>query len=144
MQAVSLLGRVEQAAGFCLIFLVLLDVFLTVLYARAEVTLISFHLGQAIWWVFRQAAKFAGKARGKLLSFCGPAVLVAIVAAWSLCLALGAALIIHPELGEGVRSSSGGTSSDFITALYAGGNSMSIVGTGSYSPQTTAMRLLFI
>jgi hypothetical protein len=136
--------RVEQIAGAVLILLVLADVFLTVLYARAEAMLLSYHLGQAIWWVFRQAAKLAGKWRGKVLSFCGPVVLISIVAFWAICLALGAALIIHPELGSGVKSSGESTSTDFITALYAGGNSMSIVGSGSFSPQTAAMRLLFI
>src|SRR5688572_16451667 len=132
MEPISGIERFEQIAGAALILVVLLDVFLTVLYARAEATLISYHLGQAIWWISRQAAGLAGKWRGKLLSFCGPVVLVSIVGVWSISLALGAALIFHPELGRSIRSSSGGTPTDFVTALYAGGNSMSIVGSGSY------------
>jgi hypothetical protein len=144
MEPISGLERVEQVAGAVLILVVLVDVFLTVLYARAEASLVSYHLGQAIWWVFRQAAKLSDKWSGRILSFCGPVVLVAIVAVWAFSLALGAALIIHPELGTAVKTSGGSTPTDFITALYAGGNSMSIVGSGSYEPQSTPMRLLFI
>lgn len=144
MQEISALGRIEQVAGVVVVLLVLADVFMTVLYARADAMLITYHIGQGIWRLFRQGAKAAGKWKGKVLSLCGPVVLISIVGVWAICLALGAALIIHPELGTAVKSSSGGTDTDFITALHAGGNSMSIVGSGSFEPNTTAMRLLFI
>jgi hypothetical protein len=57
---------------------------------------------------------------------------------------LGAALIIHPELGSAIRSGNGSTSTDFMTALFAGGSSMSIVGAGDFSPQTGTARLFYL
>ena len=78
------------------------------------------------------------------MSFCGPVVLVLLVAIWDFGLTLGAALIIHPALGASVANSSGATPTDFITALQAGGNSTSIVGSGELSPQTGAFRLFYL
>lgn len=72
------------------------------------------------------------------MSFCGPVILVLLVAIWDFGLSLGAALVIHPALGVSIVNSSGATPTDFITALQAGGNSKSIVGSGDFSPQTSA------
>ncbi|MGG7377501.1 hypothetical protein ACQ7B2_01455, partial [Escherichia coli] len=72
-----------------------------------------------------------GPRRGSFLSFCGPVILVALVLLWAIGLTIGAALIIHPKLGKSVVSSSGGTPTNFITAMYAGGSSLSIVGAGN-------------
>jgi hypothetical protein len=54
------------------------------------------------------------------------------------------ALIIHPALGWAVTASSGPTPTDFVSALYAAGGSMSIVGGSNFSPQTGAFRLLYL
>lgn len=78
------------------------------------------------------------------MSFCGPVILVLLVVVWDFGLTLGAALVIHPALGAGVASASGATPTDFITALQAGGNSTSIVGSGDFSPQTGAFRLFYL
>ncbi|WP_218776009.1 potassium channel family protein [Sphingomonas sp. TZW2008] len=59
-------------------------------------------------------------------------------------MALGAALIVQPELGTAIRPASGRASTDFVTALLVAGNSLSIVGGGDYSPHTTGTRLLFL
>jgi hypothetical protein len=79
-----------------------------------------------------------------VLSFCGPAILVLLVLTWSVLLAIGAGLIIHPELGTGVRASSGETPTDLVTAVYVGGSSLSIVGASDFAPHTTAMKVLFL
>lgn len=78
------------------------------------------------------------------MSFCGPVVVVLLVAIWDFGLTLGAALVIHPALGASVTSASGTPPTDFITALQAGGNSTSIVGSGDFSPQTSAFRLFYL
>src|SRR5688572_11083266 len=57
---------------------------------------------------------------------------------------LGAALVIHPHLGTAVTSSSGPTKTDFMTALYAAGNSITLVGSGNFSPQTPAFKAFYI
>jgi hypothetical protein len=59
-------------------------------------------------------------------------------------LTLGTALVIHPVLGTAVRANSGPTPTDFLTAMYVGGSSVSIVGGGNFSPQTGAFKLFFL
>src|SRR3954452_7776654 len=102
------LGRLEQVVGAGLFAAVLLDVFLTVLYARMGSSIIAEPLARSAWRVFRAVSAPFGRRRGVVLSFCGPAVLVLLVTAWSAGLTLGAALVIHPALGDGVRSSTDG------------------------------------
>jgi hypothetical protein len=63
---------------------------------------------------------------------------------WGALLALGAGLVIHPALGAGVESSSGQTDTDFVTALFVGGSSMSIVGASDYGPTSPGYKLLFL
>ncbi|AXC13327.1 hypothetical protein ACPOL_4048 [Acidisarcina polymorpha] len=41
--------------------------------------------------------------------------------------------MFHPVLGSAIRSSSGKTPTDFVAALYAGGSSISIVGSADFS-----------
>ena len=95
------LGRLEQMLGAGLFAAVLLDVFLTVLYARMGSSIIAGPLARLAWRAFRAVSAPFGRRRGVVLSFCGPAVLALLVAAWSLGLTLGAALVIHPALGSG-------------------------------------------
>lgn len=137
-------GWLEQAIGALLITLVILDVFLTVLYARAGTGIFSHLIASLVWRVFRLVSKPFGRHQGAVLSFCGPVILVLLVAIWDFGLTLGAALVIHPALGAGVASASGATPTDFITALEAGGNSTSIIGAGDISPQTGAFRLFYL
>ena len=61
-----------------------------------------------------------------------------------LALTLGAALIMWPELGHGITAGSGETPRDFVSALLAAGNSLSIVGAGDFTPRTTPMRALYL
>ena len=123
----------------------LFDVFLTVLYARMGSSIITGPLARLAWRVFRAVSAPFGRRRGVVLSSCGPAVLALLVAAWSLGLTLGAALVIHPALGSGIRPANGGEGpTDFVAALDAAGNSLSVVGSGELAPRTTAYRLLYL
>lgn len=136
------LEYIESSAGALLILLFLADVFLTVLYARVGTGIFSVILARSLWRIFRGVSRPFGHRRGSLLSFCGPVILVALVLLWAIGLTLGTALIIHPKLGKSVVSSSG-TPTDFITAMYAGGSSLSIVGSGNFSPSTSGMRMFY-
>ena len=136
--------RVEQAAGALLVLFVLLDVFLTVLHARAGTGILSARLARAQWRLFKPFSRLFGAHRGKVLSYCAPSVLVSLVGAWALLLALGTGMIVHPALGSAVRRSQGETPRDFATALYAGAMSLSFVGEGDFSPNTPRYRLLYI
>lgn len=137
------MGRLEQGLGILLILVILLDVFLTVLYARIGTSIIGSSLGHVVWQSFVKASRPLGLRRGAVLSFCGPVILVLLVAVWALGLTLGAALIMHPELGTSIRATNGETSTDFVTAMYAGGSSMAIVGASDFA-HTSGTRLLFL
>lgn len=139
-----MLRWLEPLLGALLMLLVLLDVFLTVLYARAGAGLISRVHARWTWRLFLAVSKPFGRARGLFLSLVGPAILVTLVLLWAFLLAVGAALIIHPNLGASVRASSGETPTDFMAALYAGGSSISLVGASNFSPQTGGFRLLYL
>lgn len=134
----------EQAIGALVMAIVLLDVFLAVLYARAGTGILSRTVAKFVRRVFLLASKPFGRYQGTVMSFCGPVVLVLLVLMWDFGLTLGAGLVIHPALGASVANASGATPTDFITALQAGGNSTSIVGAGEFSPQTGAFRLFYL
>lgn len=122
----------------------LLDIFLTVLYARAGTALFSQFVSGGIWFVFRLGSRPFGRRRGKALSFCGPAILVALIFVWAVGLALGSALVMHPHLGGGIRASSGSTSRDFMSALYAAASSLSFVGASDFKPQSPTFQAFYM
>ena len=134
----------EQALGALLLLLILLDVFLTVLYARAGTGIISYQLARLIWRAFGVASRPFGQGRSTMLSFCGPTILVLLVLVWALVLTLGGAMILHPQLGRAIQADSGATPTDFVTAMYVAANSMSIVGSSGFSPKSEGTRLLFL
>src|SRR5690349_1228967 len=134
----------ERVAGAVLILGALLDVFLTVLYARAGTGLLSNWVARGTWLSFRAIGRRLRRHEDTILSLCGPAILVAYVTVWTLLLSLGAALLVHPGLGTGVRRSSGSSATDFITALDVGGSSLSIIRSTDYQAETAGYKLLFV
>jgi hypothetical protein len=136
--------QLEQVLGLLLMLGVLLDVFLTVLYARMGTGFIGYQMAYLVWRLFLVVSKPYRRRRGAILSFCGPVILVVVVLVWAFALTFGAALIIQPELGTAIRVSNGLTATDFITALYASGGSMSIVVTSDFTPHTSAARLFYL
>ncbi len=124
--------------------LVLLDIFLTILYARIGASVFSNKIARLVWRLFRLISKPFGRRAGEVLTFCGPIILITLLGFWFLGLTFSVALIIHPALGSAIKTSNGHTSTDFITALYAAGNSISIVGAGDHSPQTKPYRIFYI
>ena len=139
-----LIIRLQQISGILIVLLILLDVFLTVLYARMGSGLISPRLAHIVWRVFRVVAQGVPRHGELIASFCGPVILVLLVFTWIAGLTLGNALLFHPVLGSAIQSSSGRTPTDFVSALYAGGSSISIVGSGGFSPQAPRYRLIYL
>jgi len=80
---VKTLGIVEQIAGAVVTLVVLLDMFMTVLYARAGTELLSPVVARATWLGFRLVSRSFGRHRGRVLTFCGPVILVALVFVWA-------------------------------------------------------------
>jgi hypothetical protein len=133
---------VEPIAGTLLMALVLADVFLTVLYARAGTEIISTRLARLVWLALRSVPK--NRSNSHLLSFCGPIIVVALLLTWSILLAIGAALIVHPQLGTNITNSNQDTPTDLVTAIYVAGSSLSIVGGSNFAPQSAGAKLLFL
>lgn len=136
--------HLQQFLGALLALFVLADVFYTVLYARIGAGILSYRVARGVWIVFRSASRPFRRRRAQILSFCGPSILIVVLVAWAALLTLGMALVIHPALGRAVTASSGPTPTDFVSALYAAGGSMSIVGGSNFSPQTGGFRLLYL
>ncbi|HSU38655.1 MAG TPA: ion channel, partial [Polyangiaceae bacterium] len=82
--------------------------------------------------------------RARFVSFCGPVTLLAVLGLWIGLLTFGSALVLHPELGHAVRPSNVVPRTDFLTALYVGGASISVVGSSGYSPETPIYRMFFL
>lgn len=139
-----LVTRLQQISGILVVLLILLDVFLTVLYARMGSGLLTPHVARTVWHAFRVIARSFPRFCDRIVSFCGPVILVVLIFVWSAGLTLGSALLFHPVLGSAIQSSSGNTPTDFVTALYAGGSSMSIVGSGGFSPRISRYRLVYL
>src|SRR3954469_11458129 len=103
-----ILRWVVQMLGIVLMLFILLDVYLTVLYARIGTGILSHHLACWVWRLFRWVSKPFSRSRDTILSFCGPAILVLLVGTWVWGIMLGAAMVMKPVLGTAIRSSTGG------------------------------------
>lgn len=135
---------VEQLAGWILGAVVLLDIFLVVLYARAHIDIFSTLLSRFVWRGFVKLSPFFGRWQNAFLTLCGPVILVIELLTWFLLLSLASAFVIHPNLGTAIRTNHGETPTDFITALYVGGSSLSFIGASDFSPQNSFFRLFYL
>jgi hypothetical protein len=132
------------ALGGLLIATILLDVFLTVLYARVGAGILANRMACWMWRAFRLVGRrLSSKRRGTFLSYGGPVILLMLVTVWLAGLACGAGLIIWPRLGSSVQATNGQTPRDFATAVYIGGDSMTTVGSSDFAPRTSAYRLFY-
>jgi hypothetical protein len=135
------MGILEEVIGFILAFVVLLDIFFLVLYARANKGIYSEALSLYVWRALVWLSQFMGRLREFFLSLIGPAILVLILLLWPVLLSVAAALIIHPNLGTAVVANHGHTPTDFISALYAGAGSLSVIGSSDFSPESGFFKL---
>jgi hypothetical protein len=139
------LHTAEQIVGVVLLALALVDVFLTILYARLESGFLGMRVVRGIAQVFVRSSKLVPKRRARFVSLCGPVALVSLALFWAGLLVVGGALLVQPALGTGIRPPSGASNgTDFITALYVAGSSMSIVASSGWTPETPLCRLVFV
>lgn len=138
------MGAILQLVGAGLMLLALVNVFLTVLYARSGAGFITPRLNRLSRRAMRALAPRRRSARDKFLSFGGPIVMVLTVAVWAVLLFTGSALIAWPELGRGIQATSGATPTDFLTAFYYGGYSLTTLGTGNLVPTSGPLKVLMV
>jgi hypothetical protein len=139
-----MLARFEQLAGVALILVTLADIFLNVLYARAGIAIFSRPLAHAVRNAFTAAGKLSGRRHARVLSFCGPVLVVVLLLVWVAFLITGSAMIVHPALGHAVRSSMPGSGDDFVTALNVAGGTIASVGPAPFAAFTAPYKLLFL
>lgn len=138
-----MMNWIEPTLGAALMLAVLLDVFLTVLYARVGTGVISHGLACLVWRAARWASKPVGRHRDLVLSLSGPLIIVVVVAVWIVSLTVGSALIIHRSLGTGVVAVSGPTPTDFLSAVYVAGDAITTMGMSDLTPRTPFFRLFY-
>jgi hypothetical protein len=117
---------------------------MTVLYARSGTGLISRRLACATWYAFRRVGRWLPRTRDTLLSFSGPVIVVLMVGVWVWLLVIGFALIFWPALGHGVGASHDPIPTDFSSAIYISGSSITTVGSGDFYPRTSLYRVLAV
>jgi hypothetical protein len=143
------MDRLTQVIGAGLVLIALIDIYLTVLYPRSK-SWLSMRFSRLIWWMFQHLAAvplwhmlgFSTKFRQRLLSYCGPTLLVLVVLLWVCLLILGFACIVWPALGSEIQVDEKITPTNFITAIYYSGCVFSTLGAGNFTPQTDLFRLL--
>ncbi|HEX6535239.1 MAG TPA: potassium channel family protein [Gemmatimonadaceae bacterium] len=126
-------------AGVSIIVVVLRDV-LHELFHPSGTGTIARTLMHAFWRVFRAL----GRRHRSVLGLAGPVILVGVLAAWTLLLAVGWALVYWPGLPDEFRFSSPlapATQAGFGTALYVSLLSLSTLGFGDVTPTSPALRL---
>lgn len=135
---------VPELLGASLVALALADVFLTVLYSRAGVGLLTPRLYRGTWTAFKTLGRMAGRREQAVLSLSGPVMMLLTVVMWFLLLLLGFSLLVWPALGVSVTKSSGTTPTDWWTAVYYAGYSLTTLGTGDLVPNTGFYRILMV
>jgi len=146
MDGKTVMNCLIQGAGGALMALTVLDVFLTVLYARVGTSVFSNLLGRALWRLVRGAGRCVPhRDRGTVYSFAGPLILAVLVAVWAVLLIVGAALVIYPRLADTVRAGGGeATPTTFAAALYAGAGALSIVSADNLIPKTRGFQVFYV
>lgn len=139
-----MLAIFRQITGVGIILITLCDVYLTVLYPRTGKSVISLQLCKGMWRLFRWISHLPGVRKNTVLSYCGPTLLVAIASFWVCAVALGFALLIWPALGTGIQASSGRTPTDFATAIYYSGFTLTTLGVGDLVPKTGFWRFVTV
>src|SRR6266508_165548 len=110
-------GWLVQILGVVLILAALVDVYLTVLYARVGSGITTPRLARGRWWLFKRLGSVLPRWRNSIYTFCAPTLLVVMVGMWVAALTVVMALIVWSKLGTSVRSPQGATAMDFVTAL---------------------------
>lgn len=129
--------------GALVIGIILVDVYLTVLYARSRTGFVARFVIRGGWNVLRRISRLLPRRRDRFLSHGGPVLLMSVVIVWVTMLLTGFALIYLPALGMGIRSLHP-IQHDFATAFYYSGFNFTTLGVGDLYPSTDLYRILTV
>lgn len=133
-----------QGVGLGLVLLACADICLTVLFPGVESSLISMPLSKGLWRLFHFLAHLIPHRKKQLLFYSGPSLVIFLVVLWVSLLVVGFALMVWPGLGSAIQTSEGPTPTNFTTALYYSGYSLTTLGTGDLAPQTPGYQMLMV
>lgn len=137
--------NVLPVIGVLVVLVVLQDVFTTVLFPSSERGLLRKPTSAGVWRVFQAAAsRLSDHRRRRLLSYGGPVVITANLAAWVVLMIVGFALIYQPALGEGIEAASGATDTSWATAIYYSGFTATTLGVGDVAAAHGLYRVLAV
>jgi voltage-gated potassium channel Kch len=130
------------AAGVLGLLVLAADVAITILHPATRGPLSS-RVNRLVWWAMQRAAR--GRRERTVLSFGGPAAIVATLLVWLLGTGLAFALIYWPFV-ESLVDSSGEPVQQrgFLEALYLSGTSLSTVGFGDVVAQSDLLQLVTV
>ncbi|MGN6611599.1 MAG: potassium channel family protein [Angustibacter sp.] len=141
----NLLGRLLPLGGAALVLLVIGDVFFTVLFPASGHGPIRRPLSKLTWRGFTLLARrMRHRTRRRFLAYSGPVQIAVTILVWVVLLLVGWALIYQPALRHGISAAKGPTNTDFATALYYSGFSLTTLGTGDVIASTDLYRLLTV
>lgn len=132
-----------QLGGTGLILITTVDIFLTVLFPRTGNSLIGLPLSRGTWRLFRWTSRRFTEGQ-RILTYCGPTLIVAVAVAWIILFVTGFALVIWPALGDEIVASQDNTPTDLATAFYYSAYTFTTLGVGDLVPKTGFYRLLTI
>ncbi|KQX69753.1 potassium channel family protein [Angustibacter sp. Root456] len=134
-----------QVVGGACVTLVIADVFFTVLFPASGHGPIRRPLSKLTWRGFAMLARpMRHRTRRRFLAYSGPVQIAVTILVWVALLMVGWALVYQPALGHGISAAQGHTNTDFATALYYSGFSLTTLGTGDVIASTDLYRLLTI
>ena len=146
------MGTFEAWLGAAIMAAAALDLLLTILYAKiGDRGLSRFGAGvgsivvaRVTWWLLRHLAPVFGRHGRGLLTLAGPLSVLLVLVLWVSTLVFGAALLIHPHLGDSITASQGETRTDFMTALLGAVASLSLGSVSELVPRSGGMRALYL
>ncbi len=114
---------------------------MAVLYPRA----INGPITAALNRLFHELLKVRWIAGCRFIVAGGPMLVVMQVLGWAILLLLGISLIVWPQLGTGITATGPNpTDTDFASAVYYAGFTITTLGVGDLVPRTPAMQVLTI
>lgn len=132
-------------AGVGVLLLVVFDVYMTILHARARAGPISESLNRMIWRVaLAVTSRFSRARRHRTLNIVGPLLLPTLIVVGIVLLIAGFALIYLPRMPGEFNVDPEANSPAWIESIYFSSVTLTTVGYGDIAPRSTAMRLVAV